>query len=193
MPVAEVTWLVKNWKAIAATIGGLLLGVVLVASGWYLCSLTTKAEVEGLRTKVAELETAAAIKRADRATAYAADSDQTATREHQHASDTVQAADQFTAGAGAREAALRSNLADARRLLDRANARAAGYRAKAEADAASCRSLADRAAALDRSLAEGRLVAAELRGIVERRDAEVALLADLLDADDRMLEPWDPS
>jgi hypothetical protein len=121
--------------------------------------------------------------------AWAADSAATAKKEQTHAADTIHASDAYAAGAPEREARLRADLADARRLRDAADVRAAGYRAQANAGAEACRGLADRSAALDRSLAAGRGVVAELRGALERRDAEVALLAGLIDADDALLAP----
>lgn len=50
------------------------------------------------------------------------------------------------------------------------------------------RDVADRCAALNRSLAQGRGVVADLRGTLERRDAEVILLGDQIKADRLLLE-----
>jgi hypothetical protein len=163
------------------TAAGICIGVLLIFAGiqtWRLHSL---------EADYAEQGASIAIDRANRVEAYAKDSDKTATKEHAHVVATIQAADQFNAGAGERENTLAGQLADARRLLNDADRRAAGYRAQAATDAQARSRLADRAAALDRSLAAGRLVVAELRGIVERRDAEVRLLADQLDADGRLM------
>lgn len=143
--------------------------------------------LHSLQAEYADLVASVAKNRAARAEAYTQDSEKTAAKERIHGTDTLHAAEAFAAGAPGREDRLRADLADARRLLDAAGKRAAGYRAQASADAASCRRLADRSAALDRSLAEGRGVVAELRGIVERRDAEVKLLADLLKADEALV------
>ena len=71
----------------------------------------------------------------------------------------------------------------AERLRNDAERRSATYRAMSEAGAAACGDLADRTTALDRQLAEGVGVVAELRGVVERRDAEVKALMGQLTAD----------
>ncbi|OJU89153.1 MAG: hypothetical protein BGO13_11795 [Burkholderiales bacterium 66-5] len=73
--------------------------------------------------------------------------------------------------------------ARAERLRLDESRRAATYRAMSEAGAAACRDLAHRATALDERLAEGVGVVAELRSVVERRDAEVRALRGQIDAD----------
>ncbi|MFT4172837.1 MAG: hypothetical protein QM639_09785 [Rhodocyclaceae bacterium] len=162
--------------AAAACIGVLL--VLVGVQTWRL---------HALEADYAKQSASIATSRADRAQAYAKDSDETATKEHAHAAATLKAADQFTAGAVDRDTALVGQLADARRLLNDADRRAASYRAQATNSAEACSRLADRSESLDRSLAAGRLVVAELRGVVEQRDVEVKLLSDLLDADERLL------
>ena len=74
----------------------------------------------------------------------------------------------------------RSRADAAERVRDQADTRAAGYRRRAEAGEASCRVLADSASKLDRSLAEGRRVAEELRGVIGERDSQVEFLSKLL-------------
>lgn len=74
------------------------------------------------------------------------------------------------------------------RLRLDAERRAATYRAMSEASAAACSDLADRHATLDRQLVEGVAVVADLRGDLDRRDAEVRLLRRQIDAD-RALSP----
>lgn len=170
-------------SGIKQALSPLLLAALTVAVG---AAMVQTWRLHSIQAKHASLAAQVEKGRADRATAYAQDSEQTAEKERTHATDTLHAAEAFVAGTAGREVRLRADLADARRLLDAAGQRAAAYRAQADADAASCRRLADRAAAIDRSLAEGREVVAELRGVVERRDAEVRLLIDLLKADDTL-------
>ena len=86
-----------------------------------------------------------------------------------------------------RDAAVAS-AARAERLRNDATRRASTYRAMSEAGSAACSDLADRAAALDRQLAAGVAVVAELRGVVERRDAEVKALMGQIRADRALSE-----
>ena len=81
-----------------------------------------------------------------------------------------------------RDAAV-AGAARAERLRLDATRRSATYRSMSEAGAAACGDLAHRAAALDGRLAEGIGVVAELRGVVERRDAEVKALIGQINAD----------
>lgn len=159
-----------------------------VVGGLVAISGVLYVRLEMAETNVAQLEAAATKGLAARATAYAADSDKTATKEAAHAGSILKASDVFTQNVPARAADLSSDLAVARRLLDGANARAAGYRAQAESGAAACSGLADRSASLDRKLAEGVDVVAELRGTLKRRDDEVALQGSVIDADGALLD-----
>jgi hypothetical protein len=143
--------------------------------------------LHSLETEYAQLEASVATGKAARATAYAADSDKTAGKEQAHAQTTQGVLDVFTQGQGQRDAALSNDLQRARRLLNASEQRAAGYRAQAEAGAVACSRLADRSAALDRQLAEGLGVVSDLRGVVDRRDAEVVLLRGVIDADRALL------
>lgn len=153
-------------------------GVLATAQTWRL---------HALQANHATLVATTATERAARAAAYADESVKTAGKEKLHAASTQKASDDFTQTTPSREAALRADLQRARSLLNSADARAAGYRAQADAGAAACRRLADRAQALDRQLAEGLEVVAELRSIVERRDAEVVLQGSVIDADRALL------
>ncbi len=85
-----------------------------------------------------------------------------------------------------RDAALAAATRAERLRLD-ATRRSATYRSMSEAGAAACSALADRATALDERLAEGVGVVAELRGVVERRDAEVKALMGQITADRALL------
>ena len=123
-----------------------------------------------------------------RADAALKDSEKTATKESTHAVSIQAASDTFTQPASFRDAALRAELADALRVRDAATARAARYRAQSEGDAAARSRLADRAEALDRQLGAGLQVVAGLRGDLVRRDAEVNLLLDVIDADRALLD-----
>jgi len=164
------------------------------ATVWLLIALglAAIAGVQTWRLKTVEVdlarhEAAAATDTAKRATAYAADSDKTAGREQTHAAATQKASDAFTQAEPQRVLDLAADIARARGLLDSAVDRAARYRAQANVDAAACSRLADRSAALDRGLAEGLGVVAELKGALERRDAEVALQGSVIDADHDLL------
>ena len=73
-----------------------------------------------------------------------------------------------------------ARVSAAKRVRDAAEGRAASYLRRAEAGEASCRVLADSAAKLDRSLAEGRGLVAELGGVVRERDSQIEFLSKLL-------------
>lgn len=81
-----------------------------------------------------------------------------------------------------RDAAI-ADVARAERLRIDQERRSATYRSMSEAGAAACSALADRTTALDRQLAEGVGVVADLRGVVEQRDAEVKALMGQIEAD----------
>lgn len=81
-----------------------------------------------------------------------------------------------------RDDAIRVATRNERLRIDQER-RAATYRAMSEAGAASASALADRATALDRQLTEGVAVVAELRAVVERRDAEVKALMQQISVD----------
>ena len=107
----------------------------------------------------------------------------TAAQESAHATATQKASDDYTTSQPARDDSLRTDIARADRLRLDADRRAATYRAQAHASAAACSGLADRLTAFDRQLVEGVVVVGELRGVVARRDSEVALLRGVVDAD----------
>ncbi|WPB58656.1 hypothetical protein [Xylophilus sp. GOD-11R] len=171
--------------------------IVKVSATAWLCivgGLIAIASVQTLRLSnaerdIAQLEAAAAKGTAARSVAYAADSDRTAGKEAVHHTSIQKASDDFTQAAPARAVDFSADLARTRRLLDSANDRAASYRAQAESGAAACSHLADRSTALDRQLAEGVGVVAELRAALERRDAEVALQGAVIDADRALFSP----
>lgn len=62
------------------------------------------------------------------------------------------------------------------------------YRRKAEAGEAESRDLANHAAELDRSIVEGKRVAAELAATVRLRDEQLILLGSQIKADRAILE-----
>lgn len=107
-------------------------------------------------------------------------------KESTHAADTIHNADQFTQGQPARDAGLRADLARLERLRLDAERRAATYRAMSASCTAAAGGVADRLAALDQQLVEGVGVVGALRGDLERRDAEVRLLAGQIEADRRL-------
>lgn len=104
-------------------------------------------------------------------------------KENTHAADTIQNVDQFTQGRPERDAGLRADLAVAERLRRDAERRASTYRAMSEANAAACSRAGDQLATFDRQLVAGAGVVANLRGDLERRDAEVVLLRGQIEAD----------
>ncbi len=152
--------------AIAALLAALSFGGGWVVNGWRGAS------------KVAECKTTQAQGAATRAEAARADETQTAQLESKHAQDTIYNADKLASLKTGIAVDVRGELERARRLQLSADSRAATYRAQAEADATARSNLADIASALDRQLAEGVGVVAELGGALKQRDAEVAALCD---------------
>ena len=131
-----------------------------------------------LGAEVAQVQTREADGRADRAEAARSDETQTAQLESKHAKDTIYNADKLASLKTGIVVDVRGELERAHRLQLSADSRAATYRAQAEADTTARSALADKAAALDRQLAEGIGVVAELGGALKQRDAEVAVLCD---------------
>lgn len=179
-----LAWLIGR-PAFAAAIGA---GLVLA-----LLAAVSAAGVQTLRlaerdTTIAQLERAAAQGLADRSEAARVASENTAIKENAHATAIQTAVEAFHRGELASLPDLRQRLADTQRLLDTAEDRAARYRAQAAGDAAARERLAHHAAQLDRAIAEGRQLVAELRAAVAERDAQVALLLDVIAADRRLLD-----
>lgn len=139
-----------------------------------------------LGTQVAQVQTREAEGRADRAEATRADEAQTAQLESKHAKDTIYNADKLASLKTGIAVDVRGELERAHRLQLSADSRAATYRAQAEADATARSALADKASALDRQLAEGVGVVAELGGALKQRDAEVAALCDQVNIERRL-------
>ncbi|MBB6578020.1 putative membrane protein YqiK [Comamonas odontotermitis] len=152
--------------AIAALVAALSFGGGWAVNGWRGTS------------KVADCKTEQAQGVATRAEAARANESNTAQLESKHAQDTIYNADRLAALKTGIAVDVRSELERAHRLQLSADSRAATYRAQAEADATARRALADKASALDRQLAEGVGVVAELGGALKQRDAEVAALCD---------------
>lgn len=110
-----------------------------------------------------------------------------ATKQETHATASQENANELLEELSRQRDAAVAGAARAERLrLDEAR-RAATYRAMSETGSAACSALADRTTALDRQLAEGVGVVAELRGVVERRDAEVKALMGQITADRALL------
>ena len=160
--------------AIAALLAALSFGGGWVVNGWRGAS------------KVAECKTTQAQGAATRAEAARADETQTAQLESKHAQDTIYNADKLASLKTGIAVDVRGELERARRLQLSADSRAATYRAQAEADTTARRALADKASALDRQLAEGIGVVAELGGALKQRDAEVAALCDQVNIERRL-------
>lgn len=163
-----------GWMAAAITAGALL------------ATQTVRLHIEQrahlmLITTTAQGETA-------RATAALKHEQLTASQEQAHAATTQKASDDFTTSQPVRDAIARVDLTRLDRLRTDAERRTASYRAQAAAGAAACSSLADRHAALDAHIVRGVGVVAALRSDLGRRDAEVALLRGVVDADRALLE-----
>lgn len=172
----------------APTLPGIGLPVLL----WAIIGLALVAGIQTVRLAEAQADTATleasiATGRATRAEAARADEAETAKRERQHANDTQGASDVFTQGQPARDDRARADAARYKRLYLDADRRAANYHAQAQAGDQACRALADRSEALDRALVQGIGVVGDLRKALERRDAEVALQASIIAADDKLL------
>lgn len=163
-----------GFQALAAVLGALLL------------AQTYRLHTEQLAHRDLIANTARASKA--RTDAALADEQATASKESAHATQTMEASDVFTQGQPARADALRADLSRAERLRVDAERRAATYRAQAQADDAARVGLADRLETLDRHIVEGVEVVAELRAVVDKRDAEVVLLRNVIDADRHLLD-----
>ena len=124
--------------------------------------------------------------RTGRAEAVLAEEAQIAQLESQHASDTIYNADQLQSKKTDIAADMFAELEHARRLQLSAERRAATYRAQAQADATARSHLANHTATLDRQLAEGIGVVAELGGALKQRDAEVAALCAQVNIERRL-------
>ncbi|MBP6894333.1 MAG: hypothetical protein KBC94_07915 [Pseudacidovorax sp.] len=129
--------------------------------------------------------------KAKASTAQAITAQVTTTREKEttHASQSTQAVDTYRAAQASADAAAAARVADAERLQRGAEGRALRYRAMSEASAAERDRLASHAAQLDASLAEGRVVAEQLRAAVVERDGRIQLLADTIRADRQLFDP----
>ena len=163
-----------TYAATAVVAGALAFG-----AGWKVQAWRYDAQIAGISQKHAT----AALKLSE---AARADEAQTALKESTHAADTSKNSDEFTTSQPVRDAIARADLAIADRLRTDAERRAATYRAQAEADTTARSALADKAAALDRQLAEGVGVVAELGGALKQRDAEVAALCDQVNIERRL-------
>ena len=169
-----------SWGVYARQLGGLALVAFGLAAGWAVNGWRTGADLADCKTEQAQGV-------ATRAEAARKDETQTAEREHEHAATTITVGDTLTTAKSNVYDQLRAEFAIARRLQLDATRRAATYRAQAQADAQARSNLADRSEALDRQLAAGLGVVAELRADLGRRDAEVSALCDLTNADAALL------
>lgn len=110
-----------------------------------------------------------------------------AIKEQAHTTSIQKVSDEFTTSQPVRDAIARADIARADRLRIDADRRAATYHAQALGNATACGSLANRLEAFDRQLVEGTQVVADLGAVVARRDAEVVLLREVIDADRALL------
>lgn len=158
----------------------LALGVLLLVQTGRLHSEQTAHEK--LKTETAQAGT-------KRAMAALNIEQQAGAKESTHAQQTQEASDAFTTSQPMRDALHRADLDRAERLRSGAERRAATYRAMAQACAAASGGVTDRLAALDGQLVEGVAVVGDLRAVVARRDAEVVLLRQQIDADRALMTP----
>lgn len=108
-------------------------------------------------------------------------------KEQAHTTSIQKVSDEFTTSQPVRDAIARADIARADRLRIDADRRAATYRAQALGNATACSGLANRLEAFDRQLVEGTQVVGELGAVVARRDTEVVLLREVIDADRALL------
>lgn len=115
----------------------------------------------------------------------------TRSKEAGHASQITQAVDNYQAARAPAAADSAARIADAQRLQRDSESRALRFLAMSKASEAERDRLASHAARLDASLAEGRVVAEQLRATVVERDAQLRLLADIIRADRALFTPGD--
>ena len=171
------------WWAFAAA--GAVAGALLAGGVQQARVASSKTELAQVREQHAKAVADAVTKaleqeRADRA------------KETAHAAETTQNADRFASGQPARDAAVRADLDRSERLRLDAVRRAATYKTMSATCTAAASGVADRLEALDRQLVEGVGVVGALRGDLERRDAEVVLLAGQIEADRKLTAPARP-
>lgn len=147
-----------------------------------------QARVSNVRAELAQVREQHAKAVADAVTKALAQEREDRAKETTHAADTTKNVDQFTQGQPERDASLRADLARAERLRIDADRRAATYKAMSASCTAAASGVADRLAALDQQLVEGVGVVGALRGDLDRRDAEVVLLAGQLAADRKLTD-----
>lgn len=147
-----------------------------------------QARVSNVRAELAQVREQHAKAVADAVTKALAQEREDRAKETTHAADTTKNVDQFTQGQPERDASLRADLARSERLRLDADRRAATYKTMSASCAAASSGVADRLAALDRQLVAGVGVVGRLRGDLERRDAEVVLLAGQLAADRKLTD-----
>lgn len=150
-----------------------------------LASFTAGWSANGWRQgkTIADMRTEQADKAATRADATRIEETKTAGLEAKHASETIYNADGLASIKTGIERVYAIDAADAGRVRNDSESRAATYRAQASANAAAASDLANHAAALDRSIADGRIVVTRLKSDLAKRDAEVKTLCDQLDTE----------
>lgn len=158
-----------------------------LALGVLLLVQTGRLHTEQLAHEKLKTETAQAGTK--RATAALNIEQQAGAKKSTHAQQTQEASDAFTTSQPVRDALHRADLDRVERLRSGAERRAATYRAMAQACAAASGGITDRLAALDGQLVEGVAVVGDLRALVARRDAEVVLLRQQIDADRALMAP----
>lgn len=157
-------------------------------AGALLAGGVQQTRVSNAKAETAQVREQHAKAVADAVTKALAQEREDRAKETTHAADTTKNVDQFTQGQPERDASLRADLARAERLRIDADRRAATYKAMSASCTAAASGVADRLAALDQQLVEGVGVVGALRGDLDRRDAEVVLLAGQLAADRKLTD-----
>ena len=157
-------------------------------AGALLAGGVQQTRVSNAKAELAQVREQHAKAVADAVTKALAQEREDRAKETTHAADTTKNVDQFTQGQPERDASLRADLARAERLRIDADRRAATYKAMSASCTAAASGVADRLAALDQQLVEGVGVVGALRGDLDRRDAEVVLLAGQLAADRKLTD-----
>lgn len=165
-----LTWLRANLMTAAALVLAVLLGIQ-----------TWLRHTEQIAHR--DLQVSVERDRQARTTAALRAVNDNTTKQETHATASQENANELLEELSRQRDAAVAGAARAERLRNDAERRSATYRSMSEAGAAACSALADRTTALDRQLTEGIAVVADLRVVVERRDAEVKAMMGQINAD----------
>lgn len=160
---------------------GIVLALVLLAGAGVQTVRLAGEQAEHAKTKAAWDQ-----EKASRAQAAAVQSETNREKGITHAEAVTVAVDQFQAGRAAAVAESAGRVDAAVSLRRSAETRAAQYRAMSEAGEAERERLAGHATRLDAALADGRVVAEQLRAAVVDRDQRIGLLGAVIQADRKL-------